>query len=175
MIGQHKRVLAHQLARDANIFGKCAQVHQKVVAKIGLTSFAEVALVAGRRVAGHHPHPHYFGGYCRIRGLHQHGYAPNSGDYYRLKNGAYFFTGVYDSDYYAERTRYDVSGWRLDQRASGYREHERAWRKGRGADTADPANAYRLTPGGVVERMRERTAAGADGAPANRADDGARE
>ena len=75
---------------------------------------------------GHHPHPHYFGGTCRIHGLHQHGYAPRSADYYRLSNGAYFFTGAYGSDYYAERDRYDVHGWNLDHRDRGYQEHERA-------------------------------------------------
>ncbi len=118
---------------------------------------------------GHHPHPHYFGGYCRIRGLHQHAYAPNSADYYRLQSGAYFFTGVYGSDYYANRTRYDVTGWRRDHRARGYREHERARLEAQGVGSSD---AHRLTPRELVERMRERTSGGA---PANRAEDGARE
>ena len=75
---------------------------------------------------GHHPHPHYFGGTCRIRGLHQHAYAPGSAGYYRLNSGAYFFTGAYDSDYYAERNQYDAHGWKLNHGASGYHEHERA-------------------------------------------------
>ena len=83
---------------------------------------------------GHHPHPHYFGGTCRIRGLHQHAYAPRSTDYYRLNSGAYFFTGAYHSDYYAERNRYDAHGWELDHRSSGYHEHERAWQKERVVD-----------------------------------------
>jgi len=124
---------------------------------------------------GHHPHPHYFGGYCRIRGLHQHGYAPNSADYYRLHNGAYFFTGVYGSDYYANRARYDVTGWRREQRARGYREHERARRETQGVVDAEAVNPRRLTPGELVERMRARSAGASNGAPANRADDGARE
>ena len=122
--------------------------------------------------SGHHPHPHYFGGYCRIRGLHQHAYAPNSADYYRLSSGAYFFTGDYDPDYYADRTRYDTIGWRLDHRDRGYREHERAqqveW-------TAERADSQRLTPRELVERMRDRTRDATGSAPANAADGGVRE
>jgi hypothetical protein len=121
---------------------------------------------------GHHPHPHYFGGYCRIRGLHQHAYAPRSADYYRLKNGAYFFTGVYDPDYYAERNRYDTIGWKLDHRASGYREHERA---GQGGWVAERMDVQRVTPQELVERMRERTRDASGSALANAADDGVRE
>ena len=83
---------------------------------------------------GHHPHPHYFGGTCRIRGVHRHAYAPRSADYYRLNSGAYFFTGAYGSDYYAERNRYDAHGRELDRRASGYHEHERVWQQERVVD-----------------------------------------
>jgi hypothetical protein len=82
--------------------------------------------VSGHRYAysGHHPHPHYFGGNCRIRGLHQHAYAPGSRDYYHLKDGSYYFTGAYDPDYYANRGRYDVRGWLEENRAHGYRAHQ---------------------------------------------------
>jgi hypothetical protein len=121
----------------------------------------------------HHPHPHYFGGTCRIHGLHQHSYAPRSADYYRLKSGAYFFTGTYDPDYYAERSRYDTSGWSLDHRARGYREHERVRQEERAA--AERMDAHRVTPQELVERMRERTRNASGSAPANAADDGARE
>jgi hypothetical protein len=121
---------------------------------------------------GHHPYPHYFGGTCRIRGLHQHGYAPRSADYYRLKSGAYFFTGAYDLDYYAERNRYDAHGWRLGHRARGYREHERARQEEQAAERMD---AHRVTPQELVERMRERTQDASGSAPANGAADGIRE
>ena len=118
----------------------------------------------------HHPHPHYFGGTCRIHGLHQHGYAPRSADYYRLKSGAYFYTGIYGRDYYAERSRYDTSGWRLDHRARGYREHERARQKEK--DAVERMNAHRITtPQELLDRMRERARADSASAPANSAAD----
>jgi hypothetical protein len=108
---------------------------------------------------GHHPHPHYFGGYCRIRGLHQHGYAPRSADYYRLKSGAYFFTGAYGPDYYAERNRYDARGWRLDHRARGYREHERAWQEERAVDAT---RENRLSHSRTRRRLSREESAGSD-------------
>jgi len=127
---------------------------------------------------GHHPHPHYFGGTCRIHGLHQHAYAPISADYYRLKNGAYFYTGVYESDYYAERDRYDARGWKRDHRARGYHEHEHtraeeqaASSPHRAAGASAPMDAHRVTPRELVERMRERTQAASESAPANSAAD----
>lgn len=101
---------------------------------------------------GHHPHPHYFGGTCRIRGLHQHAYAPRTAGYYRLNSGAYFFVGAYDSDYYAERDRYDAHGWKLDHRASGYHEHERARQEDRFVDMpSENPHSHSLT-GGQLSR-----------------------
>jgi len=97
---------------------------------------------------GHHPHPHYFGGTYRIRGVHRHAYAPRSADYYRLNSGAYFFTGAYGSDYYAERSRYDAHGWELDRRASGYHEHERVWQQERVVDMpSEKICPHTLAPG----------------------------
>jgi hypothetical protein len=127
----------------------------------------------------HHPHPHYFGGACRIRGLHQHGYAPRSGGYYRLKNGAYFFTGSYDTDYYAERSQYDPRGWKLGHPSDGYHDHDRAWQKAHDSASApsygavkgaERMNVQRLTAQELAERMSERTR-NADSAPANGAAD----
>jgi hypothetical protein len=131
---------------------------------------------------GHHPHPHYFGGTCRIRGLHQHGYAPRSAGYYRLKSGAYFFTGAYDTDYYAERSRYDARGWSLGHQARGYRDHERtraeeqaAASQYRAVEASERLDGHRVTPRELVDRMRERTRDASRSAPANAADDGALE
>jgi len=101
---------------------------------------------------GHHPHPHYFGGTCRIRGLHQHGYAPRTANYYRLKGGAYFYTGTYGPDYYAERNQYDTRGWRLDHHSHGYLEHERAWQKHRSADAAHENPPSHLHTGSQLSR-----------------------
>jgi len=127
---------------------------------------------------GHHPHPHYFGGTCRIRGHHKHGYAPQTAEYYHMKDGSYFFTGDYDPDYYANRTRYDARGWKVDNRAHGYREHERARQTEQagvspffGVDAPERMDTHRVSPQELVERMRERTQDGAGSAPANSATD----
>ncbi len=58
MVWQHKRILPYQPPRDANVFGKSTQVHQQVIAQIGLSPLAEITLVARGRITRHHPHPH---------------------------------------------------------------------------------------------------------------------
>jgi hypothetical protein len=126
---------------------------------------------------GHHPHPHYFGGTCRIRGHHKHGYAPQLAEYYRMKDGSYFFTGKYGSDYYANRTRYDARGWTVDHRAHGYREHELARQKAQagvspffGVDTAERSGLRPATPQELAERLHERSRDAEGSAPANAAE-----
>jgi hypothetical protein len=130
---------------------------------------------------GNHPHPHYFGGYCRIRGLHRHRYAPRLAAYYRMKSGAYIYTGVYDSDYDAERDQQDARQSRGDHRVEGDRGYERAQGEGRfvGPDpvvqpdsrqrAAERVKSQKLTPRKSLERDRERTLDGWKSAPANAA------
>jgi hypothetical protein len=122
----------------------------------------------GHAYQGHHPHPHYFGGTCRIQGVHQHAYAPASADYYRLKNGAYFYTGTYESNYYAERDRYDVRGWKLDHRDRGYHAHKRARQETRTAERLEP---HQVTLQELQDRMRARAEDASESAPANAAAD----
>jgi len=122
----------------------------------------------GHAYHGHHPHPHYFGGTCRIHGVHQHAYAPASADYYRLKSGAYFYTGTYESDYYAERDRYDVRGWKLGHRDRGYHDHERAQQTKRTTERLEP---HQVTRQELLDRMRARTGDASESTPANAAAD----
>ena len=87
---------------------------------------------------GHHPHSHYFGGYCRISGRHHHDYAPRTTHSYDIHAGAYHFSGSYNSDYYTDDHRYDTHGSRSDRLVNGYRDHEGASRQ-QEADDRDEA------------------------------------